>query len=311
MNNPWEDVAASGRWLLDLEQKLQPDVVHLNGYAHGALPFAAPIVVVAHSCVLSWWQAVKGVSAPREWSRYEREVARGVDGADVVVAPTRAMLDAIIAHYGPQRSTRIISNGRDASLYRPAAKKSFILTAGRLWDEAKNIAALQSIASEIAWPICIAGEERSPDGATQAMSQDVIPLGKLDPRTLANWFGRADIYALPARYEPFGLSALEAALSECALVLGDIPSLREVWGDAAFFVSPDDPQELRDQLQALIEHDALRRSLARRAKQRAQQYSLERMGEAYRALYLNVLRQRGVVDAARPETTLAIQPGAH
>ncbi len=38
--------------------------------------------------------------------------------------------------------------------------------------------------------------------------------------------GRGDL-RLPARYEPFGLSVLEAALSGCALVLGDIPSLRE------------------------------------------------------------------------------------
>src|SRR5438105_1369194 len=51
MENPWQDVAAAGKWLLDLEQNLAPDLIHLNGYAHGALPFAAPIVVVAHSCV--------------------------------------------------------------------------------------------------------------------------------------------------------------------------------------------------------------------------------------------------------------------
>ena len=50
---------------------------------------------------------------------------------------------------------------------------------------------------------------------------------------------RAAIYALPAHYEPFGLSILEAAMSGCALVLGDIPSLREIWGDAAVFVHPD------------------------------------------------------------------------
>jgi glycogen synthase len=56
----------------------------------------------------------------------------------------------------------------------------------------------------------------------------------------ADWYARASIYALPARYEPFGLSALEAALSGCALILGDIPSLREVWLEAAPYVSPDD-----------------------------------------------------------------------
>ena len=63
-------------------------------------------------------------------------------------------------------------------------------------------------------------------------------LGRLSAGELADWYARAAIYALPARYEPFGLSALEAALSGCALVLGDIPSLREIWGDAALFVPP-------------------------------------------------------------------------
>src|SRR5215212_1492795 len=47
-------------WMHEPEQKLAPDVVHLNGYAHGSLPFRAPVAVVAHSCVLSWWRAVKG-----------------------------------------------------------------------------------------------------------------------------------------------------------------------------------------------------------------------------------------------------------
>ncbi|HLM75082.1 MAG TPA: glycosyltransferase family 4 protein, partial [Polyangiaceae bacterium] len=55
MDDPWGDVARAGAWLLDLERRLRPDVVHLNGYCHGALPFRAPVVVVGHSCVLSWW----------------------------------------------------------------------------------------------------------------------------------------------------------------------------------------------------------------------------------------------------------------
>ena len=38
----------------------------------------APVVIVAHSCVLSWWQAVKGESAPPEWERYRDEVRRGI-----------------------------------------------------------------------------------------------------------------------------------------------------------------------------------------------------------------------------------------
>ena len=59
------------------------------------------------------------------------------------------------------------------------------------------------------------------------------------------WLRRATIFALPARYEPFGLSALEAGLAGCALVLGDIP-MREVWHDAAMFVPPEQPAALEN-----------------------------------------------------------------
>src|SRR3954468_10377013 len=69
MPDCWDDVRASGEWLLALEREIKPDLVHLNGFSHGALPWSAPSLVVAHSCVLSWWQAVKGTPAPAEWDR--------------------------------------------------------------------------------------------------------------------------------------------------------------------------------------------------------------------------------------------------
>ena len=98
--DPWDDVARAGAWLLDLEARVKPDLVHLSGYAHGALPWSAPVLVVGHSCVLSWWEAVKGEAAPPERTRYRNEVRRGLHAADLVVAPTAAMLSALERHYG-------------------------------------------------------------------------------------------------------------------------------------------------------------------------------------------------------------------
>ena len=54
MAEPWEDVERAGEWLLALADEVRPDVVHLNGYAHGALCWDVPTLVAAHSCVLSW-----------------------------------------------------------------------------------------------------------------------------------------------------------------------------------------------------------------------------------------------------------------
>jgi glycogen synthase len=96
---------------------------------------------------------------------------------------------------------------------------------------------------------------------------------------------RASIYAAPARYEPFGLSVLEAALAGCALVLGDLPTLREVWGHAALYVPPDDPGALRYAIGTLIRDPVLRGVLAASARTRAARYAPARMAAAYRDLY--------------------------
>ena len=162
MDEPWADVNRAGDWLLEIAAEIQPDIVHLNGYAHGALPWGAPVLMVAHSCVLSWWAAVKGEEAPPSYDEYRRRVARGLAAADCVVAPTAAMLDALRAHYGPFARNRVIYNARDRARFTPAAKQARVIAAGRLWDDAKNVGALDAAAPHVRWPIQVAGECEQP-----------------------------------------------------------------------------------------------------------------------------------------------------
>ncbi|HEX2690641.1 MAG TPA: glycosyltransferase family 4 protein, partial [Kofleriaceae bacterium] len=119
-------------------------------------------------------------------------------------------------------------------------------------------------------------------------------LGELAPDELARWMARASIYALPARYEPFGLSVLEAALAGCALVLGDVPTLREVWGDTAHYVPPGDPDALGAALNRLIRDPVARGSYAARSRARALGLSPARMAAAYHALYREAIARRQV-----------------
>jgi glycosyltransferase involved in cell wall biosynthesis len=164
------------------------------------------------------------------------------------------------------------------------AKQPYILTAGRVWDEAKNITALTRVAPQLSWPVFVAGEERHPEGGT-ARVDTVQRLGKLEPAELAQWLGQAAIFALPARYEPFGLTVLEAGLAGCALILGDIPSLREVWDGAALFVPPDQPDALVEVLEHLIRDVWWRELMAQRARARALRYTPALMAHAYVRLY--------------------------
>jgi glycogen(starch) synthase len=303
MDEPWDDVAAAGRWLQQLDHVLRPDVVHLNQFAFGALRFQAPTLVVAHSCVLSWWRAVRGGSAPASFDRYREVVAAGLAGAGLVAAPTHAMLASLTENHGLARPGLVLPNGRDPLVYRPAAKQPMVLSAGRLWDEAKNLAALEAVAPELPWPVRVAGAMRSPGSPCGGMreTRGVQPLGELSPAALAMQMSQAAIYALPARYEPFGQSALEAALAGCALVLGDIGSLRELWGPAALYVAPDDHDALRDALLRLIAQPSLRDELARSARARALRFTPARMAHAYRRAYRRLIAQATPQRAPRLE----------
>ncbi|HYH38347.1 MAG TPA: glycosyltransferase family 4 protein [Azospirillum sp.] len=291
MQDPDDDLERAGDWLLELERRVRPDVVHVNGYAQAALPFRAPVLCVGHSCVLSWWRDVHRERAPEDWDRYARRVADGLRLADLVVAPTRAMLDSLDELHGPLGRTRVIANGRDPALYRPRAKQPFILSAGRVWDKAKNIAALDAAAPRLDWPVLVAGDARGPDGA-HAPPRHVRYLGRLPSDSLARVYGKAAVFALPARYEPFGLAALEAALAGCALVLGDIPTLRELWNGAAVFVDPDDRDGLTRVLNRLAADPQRRAELATLARRRALAYSAVRMGRGYRRAYDELLNAR-------------------
>lgn len=284
MDAPWDDLERAGAWLQRLAADFRPDIVHLNHYGHGEQQWPAPVLRVAHSCVYSWYHAVLGRAPEPRWQRYQALVRQGLQTADMVAAPSLAMLAQAERFYGPFRHARVIHNGRDPQLFSAGIKQPLILSAGRIWDEAKNIAALARVAPRLPWPVAVAGETRHPDGGSAELP-GVQALGSLAPSQLREAFAKAGIYCLPARYEPFGLSVLEAALSGCALVLGDIESLRELWDGAALFVEPGDEEELVQALERLTQDESLRRTYAQRALQHAQRYTTARMVADYRTLY--------------------------
>jgi glycogen(starch) synthase len=284
MEEPWQDVYRAAEWLLRLAAESAPDVVHLNGYVHAALPWGAPAVVVGHSDVLSWHQAVRGTPAGPEWTVYRRAVQAGLAAAELLIAPTRAMLDELIRLYDPSCPRLVIPNAsRRTFPTRP--KEELVLTAGRVWDDAKNVAALLRLAPQLPWPVVVAGPtaEAEPEASLRM-------LGRLGRDEMDELLATAAIFSAPATYEPFGLAALEAGRAGCALVLGDIPSLREVWGDAALFVDPHDDGELERCLRSLIDDPRLRSEYARRGRRRALRYSSRRMARSYLDAYRSVLR---------------------
>jgi glycogen(starch) synthase len=289
MQDPEADLQLAGELLLELEAEQRPDIVHLNGFAHASLPFAAPVLVVAHSDVSSWWEACRDTPLPTAWADYEARLAAGIAAADMVVAPTESYLRALISHHGAPRAHRVIPNGRDPAAFASMPKRAMALAAGRLWDDAKNIATLCKAAEGLSWPVLIAGDTISPEGGVISTPANVVCLGRLAPQDVSARMAESALFVAPARYEPFGLAILEAALSGCALVLGDIPTLREIWGDAALFVDPDNAEGLRDTIEALLFDTERSAALGQRARSRARRYGAAAMADRYIEAYCGLL----------------------
>ncbi|MDB5364732.1 MAG: glycosyltransferase [Rhodospirillales bacterium] len=287
MDDADQDVLRAGVWLLALADAVKPDMVQINGYAHAAIGWQVPCVLVAHSCVRSWWHAVHGEDAPPRYRQYAQRVARGLAEADLVIAPTEAYLAELGRLYAVPARAQVIRNGIYAPPDFTQAKEPVVLGAGRLWDAGKNARALDRVAASLPWPVELAGEQ----GETMATSH-AHRLGRLDAAALRERMARAAIFAAPALYEPFGLAILEAALSRCALVLSDLPSLRELWHGAAWFVPPDDDEALAAAIQVLIDDETLRFRLGRAARERGEVYGARQMADEMRDAYAQLLTPR-------------------
>jgi glycogen synthase len=260
--------------------------VHLNGFREGAISWPAPAIVVAHSCVTSWWHACRG-GAPDEprWLTYAGAVDAGLRAVDAWVAPTEAFRLAVQDLYTPPTDGVSIHNGIEIPRLRAHEKRDLILASGRVWDPAKGLAAVLAAAPHLPWAVEIAGQAAGPNGEVTSSAPNVTMLGALPRHLLLEKMREAAIYAAPARYEPFGLGILEAAAAGCALVLSDIPTMRELWDGAALFVPPGDNAGLAGALELLCGNSEIRHEFQKTAFERASRYSIQATAAQYRDLY--------------------------
>ena len=85
---------------------------------------------------------MRGGAAPDEFGWQTALVQRGLVQADVVVCPSRAFASVLGARYGLRSPPDVVHNGRTPLAALGTAQRDFAFTAGRLWDEGKNIATL-------------------------------------------------------------------------------------------------------------------------------------------------------------------------
>jgi glycosyltransferase involved in cell wall biosynthesis len=290
-------VATVPALIADLAEREGIDLVHLNVPSQAAgLVATAPVLVVSHSCVVTWFAAVRGQVVPGAWQWQARLNRMGFDRADAVLAPSRSHADLLQTVYGHIAGLDVVYNAsRVTDLGLP--KKKFVFAAGRWWDDGKNGAVLDSAARQVDWPVIMAGASKGPGGQSLAIC-NAVARGELPHNEAMILLAQAAIFVSPSLYEPFGLAPLEAARSGSALVLADIATYRELWDGAALFADARDPDAFADIINRLARDPAHRCELARRARKASRRFSSQYQTHAMVRHYRRLLSSKIATTAA-------------
>jgi glycosyltransferase involved in cell wall biosynthesis len=303
MDEALHDLPESKEFLESLVRERCPDILHLHQFCHANLDVETPRVVMTHGDLITWTLAVQGhMPRPTRWLQWYRDtIADGIAAADAVVAPSACMLDALISTYARPRRASIIYPGRNPIFFNPyVSKEDSVLSIGRLVDAGKQVFLLTQHVQP--FPVCIVGSEQTvptprvpirADVKVDSGQSSVAIRGAQTEAQLRALYSRAAVYAATARYEPLAIATLDAAFSRCAIVANDIPSYREVWGDAALYFRTNDAASLTETLRNLDSDRGLRHAYADRAFTRARErFTTRRMIDDYLDLYRSLLSAR-------------------
>ena len=123
----------------------------------------------------------------------------------------------------------------------------------------------------------------------EAIGDAVSRTGAGPDEALRRHYHGAALLLFPSLYEGFGWPPLEAMACGCPVVCSRAASLPEVVGDAALTAAPDDEDALARHCLDVLLHPGVAGRLQQRGRLRAAEFSLARMADGLREVYLRVL----------------------
>jgi len=221
---------------------------------------------------------------------------------DQVIATTPPQVDMLVKDYGaPVRRVHMIPPGYDDNRFFPVSDSSRIAARQRLGYEGKVILAIGRLARNKGYDLLIDGFSvvasrlpdamlhlaaggSSPNPAEQeilaGLKEQAAALGLADrvkfhgfvaDTDLADHYRAADVFVLSSRYEPFGMTAIEAMACGTATVITTHGGLYRAvtFGRHALYADTFDKEDLGITITKVLKHPMLAHRLARMGAHKA------------------------------------------
>jgi glycosyltransferase involved in cell wall biosynthesis len=308
------------RWLLGLELLARrPSLVHSTDLVSPSVPGTKMVATVHDLTFLRFPELLTADSL-----RYYRQALETLPRADGVIAVSRKAASDIAELTRVDHSRiRVVHNGVDHDIFDVTTKsdgrtvnhpeieklrrfdRPVLLMVGTVEPRKRidlALAAIRMLASSsdrTGSPpaLVVVGREgwqagdvvrdliRMPADGTGVWLQDI------QDDELPGIYRSADMLLLPSLDEGFGLAGLEAMACALPVLASDVPALREVLGDAAYFESRSNPDAWAARIEAVISDRAGRDERARRGVERARDFSWRRTAEETANVYREVLSE--------------------
>jgi glycosyltransferase involved in cell wall biosynthesis len=279
-----------------LARTSKADIIHFTG---GTLPLLVP-----HPCVLTLHDVawLHGAVTGRLHSRLyfgtlQRRLARR---ADMIATDTDVARKDILETLGlPSAKVAVTGAAVDDSWFmtpRAPQNPPFLLSVGTVEERKDLITAVRALATLPGFRLISAGPHTAYAKKVMRVASDmgladrVELLGFVDDETLRSLYARATALIFCSTYEGFGIPPLQALAAALPVVAADIPVLREVLGDCAFFARPGDPGSFADAVRVAAKADSVVRDVIERGRTQAQKFTWDRVADRTVRLYREVLR---------------------
>jgi len=231
--------------------------------------------------------------------KYETQIYRS---CDLLIATTPIQVDKIESDYDiPQTDIRMIPPGYDDNRFFPVGESSRQAIRTQLGYQGPTIFAVSRLAEnkgldllvdsfsmvadrfkQASLVLAIGHDDRSEaeEALFQRLKETAISRGIMDKVTfigfisdeeLPDYYRAADLFVLSSRYEPFGMTAIEAMASGTPCIVTIHGGLCRVldYGIHALFADPFDREELGISMYKALKYRSLHHRMAQKAAQRA------------------------------------------
>ncbi len=116
-----------------------------------------------------------------------------------------------------------------------------------------------------------------------------IRLGFISTQDLLELYNAATVFVFPSIYEGFGLPILEAMQSGCPVVMAKVGALKEIGGDAAYYVNPFNINSIAQGIEKVFFTKKLQEKLSKKGIEQAKKFSWQKTAEQTIEAYKKVL----------------------